>query len=147
MEKKSSTEAKKTNIKRANEFNYYAIYGTTSGSLVKADSHLANELHHTLVQKSANLLSEVVCPRDFELMRGYDGKTEKNNLTDKFSFEFGVKGKFRSKFDNAATTLYRALGKKSKGSSADDLMPEIINYFSNCLLKDEKLVWGSETKR
>ena len=92
-------------------------------------------------------MSEVVCPRDFELMRGYDGKTAKNNLTDKFSFEFGVKGKFRSKFDNAATTLYKALGKKSKESSADGLMPEIINYFHDCLLKDEKIVWSSETRR
>ena len=92
-------------------------------------------------------MSEVVCPRDFELMRGYDGKTAKNNLTDKFSFEFGVKGKFRSKFDNAATKLYKALGKKSKESTTEDLMPEIIKYFEDCLLKDEKIVWSSQNLR
>ena len=71
------------------EFNYYVIYGTTSGSLVKAASQLANELHHVLVQKSSNLLGEVVCPRDFELMKGHDGKTEKQHTGDKFSFSFG----------------------------------------------------------
>ena len=46
-------------------FNYFAVYGTTVGSTVKEESQLVNELHHILVQKSANLLGEVVCPRDF----------------------------------------------------------------------------------
>ena len=44
--------------------NYFAIYGTTTGALVKADSKLAIELYHIFVQKSANLLREVVVPRD-----------------------------------------------------------------------------------
>ena len=49
---------------------------------MKADSQLALELHHILVQKSANLLGEVICPRDFELMRGHDDKMSKKNETD-----------------------------------------------------------------
>ena len=70
---------------------------------MKAESQLANELHHILVQKSANLLGEVVCPRDFELMRGYDGKTTKNNITSEFSFSFGSNQEFGSGYDLAAT--------------------------------------------
>ena len=44
------------------------------------------------MQKSANLLGEVECPRDFELMRGYDGMTSKTSETDQFSFSFGENG-------------------------------------------------------
>ena len=47
-------------------------------------------------------------------MRGYDGKTTKNNITDQFSFSFGDQGDFKSDFDAAAVELYRALGEKTK---------------------------------
>ena len=84
------------------KFNYFAIYGTTTGALVKADSKLSVELYHVFVQKSANLLREVVVPRDLDQMRGYDGKTTKTATTEEFSFEFGTKGEFSSQLDNAA---------------------------------------------
>ena len=45
-------------------------------------------------------------------MRGYDGKTTKNNITDEFSFSFGGEGDFKSEFDAAAVELYKALGEK-----------------------------------
>ena len=73
------------------------------------------------MQKSANLLGEVVCPRDFELMRGYDGKTTKNNMTSEFSFSFGTDNEFGSGYDLAATKLYEALGNEKDV----DLMQEI----------------------
>ena len=69
-------------------FNYYALYGTIVGRLVKAESCLATELYQTLMHKSDNLESEVTVPQDFEDMRGYDGKTSKTNITDRFSFKF-----------------------------------------------------------
>ena len=127
------------------DFNYYAIYGTMMGNTVKADSNLANELHHTLIQKSANLLKEVICPQDFALMRGYDGKTTKNNITDQFSFSFGDQGDFKSDFDAAAVELYRALGEKTlalgDGKKDCDMMPDITKYFYECIMNDDKLVW------
>ena len=129
------------------DFNYYAVYGTMMGNTVKADSNLANELHHTLIQKSANLLKEVICPQDFALMRGYDGKTTKNNITDQFSFSFGDQEDFGSDFDAAAAKLYKALGEKTKalgdkkGSNDCDMMPDIKNYFDDCIMNDEPLVW------
>ena len=46
-------------------------------------------------------------------MRGYNGKITKVNLTDEFSFQFGVEGEFSSELDNAAKVLYEALGEKS----------------------------------
>ena len=47
-------------------------------------------------------------------MRGYNGKTTKTNMTDEFSIEYGASGDFCSQLDNAAKTLYIALGEKSK---------------------------------
>ena len=70
-------------------------------------------------------------------MRGYDGKTTKNNMTSEFSFSFGTDEKFGSGYDLAATKLYAALGKPNEV----DLMEEIKNYFENCFLQDDKLVW------
>ena len=83
------------------------------GETVKANSQLAIEFHHTLVQKSANLMREVTVPRDLETMRGYDGKTTKTNMTDEFSFEFGASGYYISYLDKAAKDLYEALGTKT----------------------------------
>ena len=51
-------------------------------------------------------------PQDLESMRGYNGKITKVNLTDEFSFQFGVEGEFTSELDNAAKALYEALGEK-----------------------------------
>ena len=82
------------------------------GETVKANSQLAVEFHHTLVQNSANLMREVTVPRDLEMMRGYDGKTCKNNMTSEYAFGFGASGEFSSLLDNAAKDLYEALGKK-----------------------------------
>ena len=73
-------------------------------------------------------------------MRGYDGKTTKNNITDEFSFSFGDQGDFKSDFDAAAVELYKALGEKSSQKDCD-MTPDITKYFTNCILKDEKLVW------
>ena len=95
------------------------------------------------------MLKEVVCPRDFALMRGYDGKTTKNNISDEFSFEFGAQGDFRSDFDAAAVKLYKALGDLEKSikdlkdikASDHDMMPQISEYFSDCVLKDDQLIW------
>ena len=100
-------------------FNYYALYGTAMGELVAANSQLATELHHILNQKSMNLLREVEVPRDLELMRGYDGKTTKTNMTDKFHFEFGASGEFSSILDFAAKVLYEALSEKTKENSEE----------------------------
>ena len=94
--------------------NYYAIYGTRMGETVKADSQLALEFHHNLVHKSANLMREVTVPRDLEMMRGFNGKTTKTNMTDEFSFGFGANGEFISYLDNAAKDLYEALGNKAR---------------------------------
>ena len=67
-------------------------------------------------------------------MRGYDGKTTKNNISDEFSFEFGAQGEFRSDFDAAAVKLYKALGDLDKSNAKDlketkpsdhDMMPQI----------------------
>lgn len=83
-------------------------------------------------------------------MRGYDGKTTKNNISDEFSFEFGAQGEFRSDFDAAAVKLYKALGDLDKSNAKDlketkpsdhDMMPQISQYFSDCVLKDDKLIW------
>jgi hypothetical protein len=79
-------------------------------------------------------------------MRGYDGKTTKNNITDEFSFSFGHTGDFKSDFDAAAVKLYKALGEKTKAlgdnSKNDcDMMPDITKYFEKCIMNDEKLVW------
>ena len=52
---KAKTLAKQTSYKERyvqysmSDFNYYAVYGTMMGNTVKADSNLANELHHTLI--------------------------------------------------------------------------------------------------
>ena len=124
--------------------NYYAIYGTGMGETVKANSQLADEFHHILIQKSANLMREVTVPRDLEMMRGYDGKTTKTNMTDEFSFEFGASGEFISHLDTAAKDLYEALGGKSRKideSQKHDLLNEISTYFENCLLLDDKIIW------
>ena len=50
-------------------------------------------------------------------MRGYNGKTTKVNMTDQFSFQYGVEGEFISQLDNAAKALYEALGDKSKNEN------------------------------
>ena len=73
-------------------------------------------------------------------MRGYDGKTTKNNITDQFSFSFGGEGDYKSEFDAAAVELYQALGEKHDQKDCD-MMPEITKYFKNCVLNDQKLVW------
>ena len=62
------------------------------------------------MQKSANLLGEVECPRDFELMRGYDGRTSKTCETESFSFSFGETKDLCSGTDQAAIHLYKVLG-------------------------------------
>ena len=75
-------------------------------------------------------------------MRGYNGKITKVNMTDQFSFQFGVEGAFISELDNAAKVLYEALGEKSKNENEQqDLLTEITNFFENCILLDDKLVW------
>ena len=80
-------------------------------------------------------------------MRGYDGKTTKNNITDQFSFSFGDQGDFKSDFDAAAVELYKALGEKTKAlgdkknQNDCDMMPDITKYFYDCIMNDEKLVW------
>ena len=75
-------------------------------------------------------------------MRGYNGKTTKVNMTDEFSFQFGVEGEFSSELDNAAKVLYEALGEKSgKKEEEQDLLSEITRYFENCILLDDKVVW------
>jgi hypothetical protein len=79
-------------------------------------------------------------------MRGYDGKTTKNNITDQFSFSFGDQGDFKSDFDAAAVKLYKALGEKTKalGDNSEndcDMMVDITAYFDECIMNDEKLVW------
>ena len=71
-------------------------------------------------------------------MRGYDGKTTKNNITSQFSFSFGANEKFGSGYDLAATKLYEALGNQKKEI---DLIEEITEYFKNSLNKDDALVW------
>ena len=108
------------------------------GATVAAKSHLATELHHTLVQASTNLLKEVTVPQDLENFRGYDGKTTKTNITDEFSFEFGASGEFSSELDNAAKVLYEALGEKTKiKDEKQDMLAEITEYFKNCILLDD----------
>ena len=75
-------------------------------------------------------------------MRGYDGKTTKTNMTDKFHFEFGASGEFSSILDFAAKILYEALIKKTQENSEEqDLLAEISCYFKNCLLLDDKIKW------
>ena len=75
-------------------------------------------------------------------MRGYDGRTTKTNMTSEFSFEFGVSGEFSSHLDNAAKLLYDALGIKSRSNDKEqDLLAEISEYFKNCLLLDDKIIW------
>ena len=71
-------------------------------------------------------------------MRGYDGKTTKNNITSEFSFSFGANQKFGSGYDLAATKLYEALGNKQNDV---DLIEEITEYFDKSLKQDDKLVW------
>ena len=96
-------------------------------------------------------MREVTVPRDLEMMRGYDGKTCKTNMTDEYTFEFGASGEFISHLDNAAKDLYEALGKKSRKSDESlkhDLLDEISDYFKMCLLLDDKIIWDYvENKR
>ena len=68
------------------------------------------------MQKSANLLGEVECPRDFELMRGYDGRTSKTCETERFWFSFGDNKEkdLCSGSDQAATHLYKVLGQTNQ---------------------------------
>ena len=81
-------------------------------------------------------------------MRGYNGKTTKVNMTDQFSFQYGVEGEFISQLDNAAKALYEALGDKSKNENEQqDLLTEITNYFESCILLDDKLVWEYVEKK
>ena len=61
----------------------------------------------------------VVLPRDLESMRGYDGKTTKTNMTDKFYFEFGASGEFSSCLDFAAKVLYKALSEKTRENNEE----------------------------
>ena len=75
------------------------------GELVKADSKLAKEFYHQLFVKSTNFLGLVTVPRDFNDMRGYDNRTTKTDLTDEYSFKFGIN---RSQLDQAAQTLFEA---------------------------------------
>ena len=87
-------------------------------------------------------MREVTVPRDLEMMRGYDGKTTKTNMTNEYSFEFGVSGEFSSQLDYAAKVLYEALSEKSQDNEREqDLLAEITNYFTNCLLLDDKMIW------
>ena len=72
------------------KINYYSIHGTSMGELVKADSKLAKEFYHQLFVKSTNFLGLVTVPRDFNDMRGYDNRTTKTDLTDEYSFKFGL---------------------------------------------------------
>ena len=58
-------------------------------------------------------------------------------MTSEFSFSFGTNNEFGSGYDLAATKLYEALGKKEEF----DLMEAITNYFKDCFLQDDKLVW------
>ena len=71
-------------------------------------------------------------------MRGYDGKTTKNNITSEFSFSFGANKEIGSGYDLAATKLYEALGNKQNDV---DLIEEINEYFDKSFKQDDKLVW------
>ena len=85
-------------------------------------------------------MREVTVPKDLEMMRGYDGKTCKTNMTDEYTFRFGASGEFISHLDNAAKDLYEALGDKSRKnylSEKYDLLNEISSYFKKCLLLDD----------
>ena len=66
------------------------------GLVVAANSQLADEFKMICGQKAANLNREVTVPRDFDQMRGYDGKTAKTNMTVECSFEFGASGDYSS---------------------------------------------------
>ena len=80
-------------------------------------------------------------------MRGYDGKTAKTNMTVEFSFAYGASGDYSSQLDNAAKTLYRALGLKSQSKDEEpDLLEEIAVYFMNCFLLDDKIRWNFTKK-
>ena len=57
---------------------------------------MADEFKMVCGQKAANLNREVTVPRDFDQMRGYDGKTTKTNMTVEFSFLFGASGDYSS---------------------------------------------------
>ena len=78
-----------------------------------AKSQLADEFKQLCLQKAANLNREITVPRDFDQMRGYDGKITKTNMTDEFSFEFNSSGDFISQLDNAVKNLYKVLREKS----------------------------------
>ena len=81
-------------------------------------------------------------PQDLESMRGYNGKTTKVNMTDEFSFQFGVEGEFSSELDNAAKVLYEALGAKNENNDEEqDLLSAITKYFESCILLDDKVIW------
>ena len=83
------------------------------GEKVAAKSHLADEFKQICLQKAANLNREIKVPRDFDQMRGYNGKITKTNMTDEFCFEFNARGDFISQLDFAAKRLYILLGEKS----------------------------------
>ena len=78
-----------------------------------AKSQLADEFKQLCLQKAANLNREITVPRDFDQMRGYDGKITKTNMTDEFSFEFNSSGDFISQLDNSVKDLYMVLRDKS----------------------------------
>ena len=52
-------------------------------------------------------------PRDLEMMRGYDGKTTKTNMTDEFSFGFNIIEDPNFELDIATKSLYDSLGEIS----------------------------------
>ena len=83
------------------------------GEKVAAKSHLADEFKQICLQKAANLNREIKVPRDFDQMRGYNGKITKINMTNEFSFEFNAIGDFVSQLDFAARNLYMLLREKS----------------------------------
>ena len=83
------------------------------GETVASKSQLADEFKQLCLQKAANLNREIAVPRDFDQMRGYDGKITKTNMTDEFSFEFNSSGDFISQLDNSVKDLYMVLRDKS----------------------------------
>ena len=76
------------------------------GELVAAKSHLADEFKQVCLQKAANLNREITVPRDFDKMRGYNGKISKASMTNEFSLEFNASGDSASQLDFAAENLY-----------------------------------------
>ena len=69
--------------------NYFSVHGSVPNRAVAADSHLCEDLHKLMIEKSQNIKGEVLFPGDFDGFAGYDGQAVKTFNGKAWSIPFG----------------------------------------------------------